>query len=73
MSAKANVDAGPNVFLTPLDLSKRWGGVVKVGTLQNWRSQGIGPKAFWPGGKKKGRVLYRLADVEEYERKQTKG
>lgn len=62
-----------NVFLTPAMLAKRWGGVVSVGTLGNWRYRGIGPKPFRPGGKKKGRALYRLVEVLAYEQRQTKG
>lgn len=50
-------------FLTPHDLCKRWGGAITTGTLANWRSTRRGPKFVKVGG----RVLYRLADVQEYE------
>ena len=53
------------VFLTPKQLAARW--QKSVQTLANWRSQGIGPPFFKPCGKDKGHVLYRLAEIEEFE------
>lgn len=50
-------------YLTPAELSKRWGGAVKTGTLANWRSKGLGP-AFAKFGS---RVRYPLTKVVEWE------
>lgn len=50
-------------FLTPDALAERWH--IEVATLANQRHRGIGlPYLKTPSGK----VLYRLADVEEAER-----
>ena len=43
-------------------LAERWD--VSEATLERWRSDGIGPVFL----KLQGRVLYRLEDVEAYER-----
>jgi DNA-binding transcriptional MerR regulator len=51
------------VFLTTLQLAKRLG--IAPITLQIWRSQGIGI----PFVKQGTRVFYRLADVQDYERR----
>ncbi len=51
-------------FLTPDDLATRWGGVIHKGTLANWRSKGTGPQYI----KLNGRVLYRVSDIEAWER-----
>lgn len=56
-----------NQFLTPQQLADRWGGVVGVQTLANWRASGKGP-AFVKMGS---RVTYRVADILEYEAQQT--
>lgn len=53
----------PAEYLTPAELSKRWGGAVTTGTLANWRSKGSGP-AFAKFGS---RVRYPLAMVVEWE------
>lgn len=50
-------------FLTPHQLAQRWNRVVSTGTLANWRSKGVGPSFT----KLRGRVLYPLAAVQEYE------
>lgn len=50
-------------FLTPTQLVARWGNAIGEGTLANWRAQGRGPKFVKLGAK----VVYRLADVEDYE------
>ena len=50
-------------FLTPLQLAQRWVGVVTTGTLANWRSKGVGPSFT----KLRGRVVYPLAAVQDYE------
>lgn len=52
-------------FLTPQQLVARWSRAVTTGTLANWRSQRVGPTFT----KLRGRVLYPLAAVEEWERK----
>lgn len=49
--------------LTTEELSKRWS--IAPGTLSNWRSQGSGPKYAKLGR----RVVYRLKDVENFEKK----
>lgn len=56
-------------MLTPAELSARWGDSVKETTLATWRSRGNGPKYVKCGG----RVLYRLADIEAYEHKNSRG
>lgn len=37
------------------------------GTIANWRSQGQGPRFLRPSGGKRGRILYRLDDIDEWE------
>lgn len=54
-------------FLTPQQLSERWGGRINVRTLANWRSQGNGP----PFCKIGGAICYRLSDVEAWENRNT--
>ncbi len=54
--------------LTPTALVERWGGAVTEGTLGNWRAQGRGPRFFRPSGGRTGKVLYRLEDIEAWER-----
>jgi predicted DNA-binding transcriptional regulator AlpA len=44
------------------ELAKRWGMSVK--TLDRWRWEGRGPQHMKIGGK----ILYRLSDVEQFER-----
>lgn len=56
-------------FLTPHQLVQRWNGVVTTGTLANWRSKGVGP-AFT---KLRGRVLYPLAQVQDFEATSLRG
>lgn len=58
--------------LTPEQLVIRWEGHVTLKTLANWRSLGKGPKFFRPGGGKRGKILYRLAEVLKVE-EQSKG
>lgn len=55
-------------FLTPQQLVARWSRAVTTGTLANWRSQRVGPSFT----KLRGRVLYPLVSVEEWERKNLK-
>ena len=51
-----------NTLLTPSQLAKRW--VIKPETLGQWRWNGKGPQ-FMKIGR---RVLYRLEDVEIFEK-----
>ena len=57
--------------LTTADLAKRWR--VSAGTIRSHRYRGTGPKYFKPSGSKRGRALYRLADVLAYEVENTMG
>lgn len=50
------------VHLTQTHLAKRWS--VSEGTLERWRSDGIGPIFL----KLKGQVRYRIRYVEQYEK-----
>lgn len=52
-------------LLTPEQLVERWAGAVTLATLSTWRSRGGGPKFVRIGRQPR----YRLADIEEYERK----
>jgi hypothetical protein len=49
--------------LNQTELAERWG--LATATLERWRCEGIGPVFI----KLHGRVIYRLADIEEYEAK----
>ena len=57
--------------LTTQQLADRWG--ISPQTLENWRSQGKGPKYVKLGAGGSSPVVYRLADVEKYERKNLQG
>ena len=57
--------------LTTQQLADRWG--ISSQTLENWRSQGKGPKYVKLGPGKSSPIVYRLADVEKYERKHLQG
>lgn len=60
--------SGPDrIFLTPAQVVARYNGAISVRTLANWRSAGVSP----PFTKVGGRIMYRLADIEEWERKRT--
>jgi hypothetical protein len=50
--------------LNQIDLAARWN--ISHRTLERWRWTGEGPRFVKLGG----RVVYRLEDVEEYEREQ---
>lgn len=50
--------------LNQIDLAARWN--ISHRTLERWRWTGEGPSFVKLGG----RVVYRLEDVEEYEREQ---
>lgn len=56
-------------FITPGQLAQRWKGVVTTGTLANWRSKGVGPSFT----KLRGRVLYPLASVVDFEKTSMRG
>jgi len=51
-----------NVHLNQQQLAKRWD--ISEGSLERWRSIGIGPQFL----KINTRILYRLEDIENYER-----
>jgi hypothetical protein len=55
-------------FLTPAQLLDRWKQSVTLATLATWRSRNTGPAYVKVGGK----VLYRVSDVEAYEKKNTR-
>ena len=55
-------------FLTVPQLVERWKRQVTVATLATWRSRGNGPPYVKVGGK----VLYRVTDLEAYEKKNTR-
>jgi predicted site-specific integrase-resolvase len=55
------------IFLTPAEVVARYNGAISVRTLANWRSAGISP----PFTKVGGRIMYRLSDIEDWERKRT--
>ena len=50
--------------ITQAELARRWS--ISPRTLERWRWTGEGPRFVKLGG----RVVYRLEDVEEYEREQ---
>lgn len=54
-------------FLTPAQLSDRWGRRINVRTLANWRTAGTGPRYVKIGGA----IMYRLDDIQAYEAKNT--
>lgn len=54
-------------FLTPKQLSERWGERIKLRTINNWRTTGDGP----PYTKIGGAVLYPIDKIEEWEKART--
>lgn len=63
---KSNLRKGDNDWLmTPDDLANRWG--ISTSTLLSWRIKNKGP-SYLKLGKS---VLYRLIEVEKYERANT--
>lgn len=54
-------------FLTPSELSDRWGHRISPRTLANWRSQGAGP----PFTKVGGAILYSVDKLAEWETRNT--
>ena len=57
------------MMLTTKELAARW--AMSLGSLSNLRGSRKGPKYIKLGRGKGSRVLYRLADVEAYEKKMT--
>jgi hypothetical protein len=53
----------PVRHLTQAELARRWRKSIR--TIERWRLRGVGPAHLNIGG-----VLYRLSDIEEYERDQ---
>ncbi len=53
-------------YLTAAEVAQRYGNSVKESTLANWRFKKVGPAYSKIGG----RVLYRLADLLEWEKTQ---
>jgi hypothetical protein len=60
-------DAMSSDLFTPQELALRWRKSMR--TLDRWRSQRCGPTWFRLGG----RILYRLADVEAFEKAHRQG
>lgn len=56
----------PSEYLTAKELAARWR--MSEGTLRNWRWKRIGPPFIRPA---RGKVLYRLKDVQAWERQHT--
>lgn len=54
-------------YLTPAEVSQRYGGRISVRTLANWRFLGNGPKFTRVGG----RILYDLAELIQWEDRRT--
>lgn len=58
-----------NEYMTPSDVVERYKGVISLKTLANWRVKKEGPSYTKIGGK----ILYRLADLIEWEGSRTMG
>jgi len=54
-------------YLTPKEVSERYGGCITVGTLANWRTAGVSPPYIKLGGK----IIYPESELEEWERRRT--
>ncbi len=54
-------------FLTPSEVSARYGGNITERTLANWRSQGSGPEYTKIGGK----IMYPVFKLVEWEQRNT--
>ncbi len=59
-----------NNLLHPRDVAERYS--MTPESLANWRREGKGPKWIMLGNGKRPRVMYRMADVLEWEAKQVK-
>lgn len=55
------------MYLNVEQLVARYNGTISKSTLANWRSNREGPPYVKVGG----RVMYRLSDVEEWEKRRT--
>lgn len=53
-------------MLTTEKLAERWG--LDKRTLENWRARGEGPQYLKFGNQRQSHVVYRLSDVEKYEK-----
>lgn len=60
----SSTDLGPVQRLHQVELAKRWR--ISPRTLERWRVEGFGPAYLKIGG----RVIYRLEDIEAYEKAQ---
>lgn len=58
-------------FLTTIELAARWADHIKPGTLENWRSDGKGPKYIKLTRETNGPIIYRIVDVLAYEKDHT--
>ena len=58
------MENNPNQLLTPQEVSDLL--KISVGTLENWRMRGHGPKYLKLGGQHQSPVRYRLQDVEDF-------
>lgn len=56
-------------YLTPTEVSERFGNRISVRTLANWRYLGTGPKFTRLGG----RILYPIETLDDWERNRTVG
>lgn len=65
---EADFDIDGADLLSPDQVSQRYGGGVSVEALERWRWQKIGPAYLRIGGA----VFYRLADLEAWERRNTR-
>lgn len=54
--------------LTTNQLAHRWRGLLVKGTIENWRQQGRGPRFCKIGSGKTCLVLYRLKEIERFEK-----
>lgn len=61
----------PEQLLTPQQVSDML--QISVGTLENWRFRGHGPKYLKLGGQHRSPVRYRLQDVEDFMFEDAKG
>lgn len=59
-----------STYLTTAELAQRW--KISANTIRNWRFRSAGPRYFKPAGER-GKALYALADILEWERLHTVG
>ena len=58
---------GSKRYLTPREVSERYGRSISVGTLANWRTMGVSPPYIKLGGK----IVYEEEALIEWERRRT--